>query len=122
MALWLQIILTLVLVAVGISLVALLLQLRRTAVSVENLADRARQDIHQIADDIHRISVQADALAEKANAVFELPMAIGRMATGTLQHLEAATEKGLPTWLAVALTGVRFALNLFRRKSDPARS
>jgi hypothetical protein len=122
MALWLQIILALVLVVVGGSMVVLLLQLRRTAASIGQLADCARQDIHQIADDIHRISVQADALAEKANAVMELPMVIGRMATGTLQNLEAATERGLPTWLAMLLTGLKFAINLWRRKPDPARS
>jgi hypothetical protein len=120
MALWLQIILTAVLVVVGGCLVALLLQLRRTATAMERLAESAREDIHLIAGDVHKISVQTDALAEKMNTVLELPTTLGRMTTGVLLNLEAATEKGIPSWLSILLTGLKFTINLLRRKPDPA--
>jgi len=120
MALWLQIILALVLVVLCACLVYLLLQLRTTAASVQQLADSARQDIHQIAGDIHQISARADALADKANACLDLPAGIGRAASGLLGQLQGSLDAELPTWLGILLTGLKFVLNLMRRKPDPA--
>ncbi len=114
MALWLQIILAIVLVAICGCLVPLLLQLRRTAASVQLLADSARADLRQIAADVHHLRDRADGLVDLASASLAMPLGIGRIVSGAAQALEAVLGQGGP-WMGALLTGLKFALNLIRR-------
>jgi hypothetical protein len=119
MAIWLQIILAIVLLAVGACLVPLLLQLRRTAASVQHLADSARQDLQQITEDVHHIRARADDLADLAEAGLQWPLRIGRLVSGALDTMESVMGHTRP-WISALLTGLRFALNLLRRPKAPA--
>jgi hypothetical protein len=119
MAIWLQIILAIVLVGVGACLVPLLLQLRRTAASVQILADSAREDLRQISADVHHLRDKADGLVELAEASLAMPLGIGRIVSGAAQALEAVLGQGGP-WMAALLTGIKFALNLIRRPKKEA--
>jgi hypothetical protein len=115
MALWLQIILAIVLLALGVCLVPLLLQLRRTAASVQLLADSARVDIRQIADDVHHLRSRADELADLAAVSLALPLGLGRILASIAHGLESFLGNvGLP-WMGALLTVVKFFLNLVRR-------
>ena len=119
MAIWLQIILAIVLVAVGACLVPLLLQLRRTAASVQVLAESARVDLRRISDDVHHLRDRADGLADLAMASLEWPMGLGRIVSGAVTALESILGRGGP-WMGALLTGLRFALNLIRRPKNTA--
>jgi len=120
MDLWLQIILAIVLVGVGACLVPLLLQARRTAESVQRLADSARTDLNQIAADVHHLRTRADALADLAEASLALPLGLGRIVAGAAQAVEAFLGRGGLPWMDVLLTGVKFVMNLFRRPQPAA--
>ena len=115
MALWLQILTAVVLVGVGACLVPLLLQLRRTAASVQRLAESAREDLHQIAADVHHLRNRADALADLAATSLEFPLGLSRIVAGTAQALEVFLEKAGLSWMSALLTGIKYALTLFRR-------
>jgi len=119
MAIWLQIILAIVLVAVGACLVPLLLQLRRTAASVQVLAESARVDLRQITEDVHHLRTRADGLADLAVASLEWPMGLGRIVSGAVTALESVLGGGGP-WMGALLTGLRFVLNLIRRPKTAA--
>ena len=121
MALWLQIILAIVLVALCACLVPLLLQLRRTAASVQLLAESARADLKQITDDVHHLRERADGLADLAVASLEWPMGLGRIVSGAVQTVEAFLGQGGP-WMGALLTGLKFALNLIRRPKKEAET
>jgi hypothetical protein len=123
MAIWLQIILGIVLLAVCACLVPLLLQIRRTAASVQQLAESARVDLRQIAADVHHLRGRADELADMAAAGMELPTSIGRIVTSTVQTMESLLTKVGPPWLEVMLAGLKFVLNLVHRPkpADPAK-
>lgn len=121
MAAWLQIILAIAIVAVCACLVPLLLQLRRTAVSVQHLAESARADLRQITDDVHHVRQRADALADMALASMEWPMGLGRIVSGAVQTLETFLGQGGP-WMGALLTGLKFVLNLFRRPKKAAET
>jgi hypothetical protein len=120
MAIWLQIILGIVLLAVGACLVPLLLQMRRTASSVQRLAESAREDLRQIAADVHHLRSRADELADLAATGMELPMTISRVVASTVQTMESLLTKVGPPWLEVILTGLKFVLNLVRRPKPEA--
>jgi hypothetical protein len=120
MAIWLQVILAIVLLVLCACLVPLLLQLRRTAASVQTLADSARQDLRQISADVHHLRERADGLADLATASLEFPMGLSRIVSGTAQALEGFLAKAGPPWLEALLTGLKFVLNLIRRPKKPA--
>jgi hypothetical protein len=120
MAIWLQIILGIVLLAVCACLVPLLLQMRRTAASVQQLAESAREDLRQIAADVHHLRGRADVLADMAAAGMEMPMSIGRIVNSTVLTVESLLTKVGPPWLEVMLTGLKFVLNLVRRPKSAA--
>jgi hypothetical protein len=119
---WLQIILAIVLVALAACLVPLLLQLRRTAASVQHLAESAREDIRQIATDVHHLRTRADELADLAAITLELPLGLGRIITGFAQGLEVFLTKGGLPWMTAILTVIKFVLNLFRRPKKEAEA
>jgi hypothetical protein len=115
MATWLQVILAIVLVGVGICLVPLLLQLRRTAAAVQQLAESARGDLRQVADDVHHLRGRADELADMAAASLELPLGLGRVLAGVGQGLEGFLSRDRAPWLSALLTGLKFVLSYIRR-------
>lgn len=123
MAVWLQVILAIVLVALGACLVPLLLQLRRTAAAVQTLAESARADLRQVADDVHHLRERADGLADLASTSMQLPMGISRIVAGTAQSLEAFLGRGGVPWASALLTGLKFVISFMRRpRKASARS
>jgi len=122
MAWWLQIILAVVLVVLGALLVPLLLQLRRTAVAMEHLAVSAREDLGQIAADVHHLRARADELADLLSDTLELPASLGRICASAARTVEGFLGRRGPGWLGALLTGLRFALNLVRRRREGAPS
>jgi hypothetical protein len=115
MAIWLQVVLAVVVLLLCGFLVPLLLQLRRTAAAVQLLAESAREDLRTITADVHHIRERADGLADLASASLELPIGIGRVLSGTARTLSSFLESDGSSWLSALLTGLRFAMNLFRR-------
>jgi hypothetical protein len=119
MATWLQVILAIVLVGVGVCLVPLLLQLRRTAAAVQQLAESARSDLRQVADDVHHLRGRADELADLAAASLELPLGLGkglgRILAGVGQGLEGFLARDGAPWLSALLTGLKFVISFIRR-------
>jgi hypothetical protein len=120
MAWWLQVILAIVLVVLGGFLVALLVQLRRTAVAMEALAHSAREDLGQIAADIHSIRGRAEGLADLVASGLELPISLGRIFAGAVHALEGILGKGGVAWVGPLLTGLKLALNFLRRPKKRA--
>jgi hypothetical protein len=116
MAIWLQVILAIVLVAVCACLVPLLLQLRRTAAAVEQLAESARADLRQVAADVHHLRSRADELADLASASLELPLGIGRILSGTAKAVETFLVQGGLPWMSALLSGLKFVLQFIRRR------
>jgi hypothetical protein len=119
MAIWLQVILAIALLAIGGCLVPLLLQLRRTAASVQQLAESARQDLRQITDDVHHIRTRADGLADLVESGLNWNARLGQLASGALGAVEAVLGQAGP-WISALLTGLRFAINLLRRPKHSA--
>ena len=115
MATWLQVILAIVLVGVGVCLVPLLLQLRRTAAAVQQLAESARGDLRQVADDVHHLRSRADELADMAASSMELPLGLGRVLAGVGQGLEGFLARDTAPWLSALLTGLKFVISFIRR-------
>jgi hypothetical protein len=115
MATWLQVILAIVLVGVGVCLVPLLLQLRRTAAAVQQLAESARGDLRQVADDVHHLRGRADELADMAASSMELPLGLGRILAGVGQGLEGFLARDGAPWLSALLTGLKFVISFIRR-------
>jgi hypothetical protein len=91
---WLQIVVAVVVVAVGGCLVPLILQLRRTARSVEALAESARADLGRIAQDIHETRVGVDKVVGLVERSLEFPCHHVR----SLHHLPAR-------WASIAVGG-----------------
>ncbi len=120
MGLWLQIILAVVLLAVSACLIPVLLQLLRTARSVELLAESARVDLQQITADVHHLRERADGLADLAAANLEMPLGVGRVMTGALQGLQAVLGGSGFSWASILLTGVKYFMNMIRRPKKPA--
>ncbi len=122
MSMLLQVVLSLSIATLTVFLVLLLLQARRTAQSVQQLAESARQDLHQIAGDVHEVRLKVEAVADLAEGALGLP--------STLTQLVAGVVRGLPAWFAPRhgsgrileslLTGLREAVHWFRvRKAEP---
>jgi hypothetical protein len=122
MATWLQIILAIVLLGLSAFLVPLLLQLRRTAAAVEQLAESAREDLKQVAGDVHHLSTRADALADLAVTSLQFPLGLSRIVAGTAQALETFLGKAEVPWMGALLAGVKIAMNFFRRPGKAAET
>jgi uncharacterized membrane protein len=122
MALWLQVLLAIVLVALCACLVPLLLQLRRTAAAVQQLAESARTDLHQVAADVHHLRERADALAELAAVSMQLPLGLSRIVAGTAQAIETLLVKGGIPWISAVVAGLKFVINFFRRPAPAAET
>jgi hypothetical protein len=122
MSWWLQVILALVLLAVGGLLVPLLLQLRRTAAAVQALAESARADLDLITADVHHLRARVDGLADQATGCLELPISLARMAGTASRAFETFLNPRTLAWVAPLLTGFKIALKFLRRPKKSAAS
>lgn len=93
------------------AVVPLLVQLRRTAVAVERLAQSAAVDLKQAAEDVHALRMQAELLTDS----FHLN-APGGGARGLFGGLQGG---GLEGWLAVLSGLVGLLGRIFGPKENP---
>lgn len=122
MSLVLQVVLSLSIATLTVFLVLLLVQARRTAASVQRLADSAARDLHQIATDVHEARRKLEEVADLARRAFELPSMLTQVVAGIMRGLPAAfAGPGLSGgFFRGLLTGLLKAVHWFRvRKAEP---
>ena len=112
----LSVVLGIVLMVLCAFLVALILQLRRTAKAVQDLAEGARADIHQVAEDIHQMRNQVDQVAGLAERSLGLPAALGSLAGA----IPALLGRGASPWLEAVLAVARMVMEYLKRPSPAA--
>jgi len=112
----LTVVTAIVLVVLCAFLVALILQLRRTAMAVQALAEGARADIHQVAEDIHQMRIQVDQVAGLAERSLSLPVALGNLAGA----IPALLGRGASPWLETILAVARMVMNYLKRPHPAA--
>jgi hypothetical protein len=117
---FLQLTLALVLVVLCGFLVALLIQLRRTATAVAGLADSARADLHLIASDIHHLRTRADELADQAAQVMALPVTVANILEGFLRSVEGFIGRGPSPVMDTVMLLVRMVMDWFLRRKPAA--
>jgi len=113
----LQVVIAAVLLLLGIYLVPLLIQLRKTAQAMEDLARSASKDISRVADDVHQIKLQVDEISFLARETFAMPVSLGKTLKGLFQGIPAifgsnSADLGSLGLFFGALRGV---VSLFRR-------
>jgi hypothetical protein len=111
----LQIVLALVLVALAGFLVPLLVQLRRTAKAMEELAKSTSRDISRVAEDVNHIRVQVEEVTALAKDAMALPAGLGRLAGAFTQRLPSSPGGAGSTLAELLVAGIQAALALFRR-------
>ncbi len=124
MSLALQLLLGLSIATVTIFLVILLLQARRTAASVQRLAESAAQDLRRVAEDVHEVRLRVEEVTQLAKTTFEGPSLLSQMITGLVSGIPALLGRPSPSesFLETLLTGLQTALHLFhRRKMAPPK-
>ncbi len=122
MPLILQVVLAVSVVVLTVFLALLLVQARRTARSVQLLADSARADLHQIASDVHEVRLQVGEATQLVRRAFELPSLLTEVVAGVVRGLPAFfAPKGGGRFLEALLTGLRRAVHLRRgRRTGPS--
>ena len=85
----LPIVLAVAIAILTVFLVLLLIQARRTAASVQRLADSAAGDLHQIAQDVHEVRTQVEAVTQLAKGTLELPSLLAKVVTGIVRGIPA---------------------------------
>ena len=113
MPLLLQMTLTAVLVILCAFLVPLLIQARRTARAIQILAESAREDLRSMSGDLRLCREHLDRVADQVEASLSLPAAIGRVAAHFLDRTAAP-------WIEALVTGLKIAIDFFRRPSEAA--
>lgn len=122
MSLLLQIVLSLSIAVVTVLLGMLLVQARRTAASMERLAESAAQDLRQMAGDVHEVRVKLVEVADLARGAFELPSTLTQVVAGLVRGMPAffARRRSSGRFLEALLTGIQSAVHLLRgRKAGP---
>jgi hypothetical protein len=117
---WLQIVVAVVVVAVGGCLVPLILQLRRTARSVEALAESARADLGRIAQDIHETRVGVDKVVGLVERSLEFPATAGALATTFVRSITSLLDGRPSLWVDALVTAVKFGIDFLRRPREAA--
>nr|WP_320132756.1 DUF948 domain-containing protein [uncultured Holophaga sp.] len=114
----LEIILALAVIVLVGFLVPLLLQLRRTAQAMEDLARTARNDLDHMTQDVHCIRLQTEEMAKVVGETLELPRTLSRTLTGLVQSIPAmfGRREGGSGRLELLLAGFQAAASLFRRR------
>ncbi|HEX9082095.1 MAG TPA: hypothetical protein VF768_07440, partial [Holophagaceae bacterium] len=122
MSLLLPIVLSLSIATITVLLGMLLVQARRTAASVERLAERAAEDLHQMAGDVHEVRLKVVEVAELARGAFELPSTLTQVVAGVVRGLPVffARRRASGRFIEALLTGLQSAVHLLRgRKPGP---
>ena len=96
MSLILQIVLAVAIAILTVFLVLVLIQARRTAASVQRLADSATQDLHQIATDLHEVRAQVDSVTQLAKGTLELPSLLAKLVAGIVHGVSGYFGAGRP--------------------------
>ena len=119
MPLVLQILLSVSIVTLTVLLALLLLQARRTATSVQRLADQATLDLHQVAEDVHEVRQRIDEVTRLATSALEVPSLLSQIVTGL--------ARAVPEWIRpkrssghiveALLAGLLQALHFLRGRS-----
>ena len=120
MTMILQLTAAVVLVVLCAFLVALLIQLKRTATAVASLAESARADLHLIASDIHHLRARADELADLASQGLALPATVTGILDGFLHSLENVLGRGPSPLVELVMVGVRLGMDWFRKRKPAA--
>jgi hypothetical protein len=107
MALFLQILIALVLVVLCACLVPLLLQLRRTAASLQALAESAKVDLNAISGDLHQVRTRVDQVADLTAASMALPASLGEMMATLARTLPDMLGRPSSGWIGLLLSGIR---------------
>lgn len=116
----LQIILTIVLTAVAAFLISLILQLQRTAHSVQLLAESLREDARQVTTDIHEVRLQVDRTAALVERTLAGPANAGMMAGSALQGVLGLLGRGSGALVEGLVTALRIGLDFVRRRRRAA--
>ncbi len=121
MSLILEIVLSISVATLTVLLGMLLVQMRRTAASVQQLAESAAKDLHQIAEDVREVRTRAEEVADLAKRAFEMPSALTQVVAGIVRGLPAFfVPSGSGRFFEAILTGLRHAVHLLRgRKPEP---
>lgn len=117
MSMLLQVVIALAVTTLTATLVPLFLQLRRTARSVETLAEQAGRDLSQVAEDLHATRIRVEGLADLAQRGLEHPGPLGQVIFGLVGALPAllrpSSQEGT-NFIALFVTALRSALSFFR--------
>jgi len=116
----LQITLTLVAVVLAAFLISLILQLQRTAHSVQLLADSLREDVRQITQDVHQVRLQVDRTAALVERMMEAPAAAGMMASTALRGVFGLLGRGGGALVEGLVTALRIGLDFVKRRRRAA--
>lgn len=113
----LQAVVVLVLVVTCTFLVLLLVQLRKTAIALEDLARSAAKDLAKVADDVHQIRLQSDEVASLAKDALALPAQLSKIVGGVTRAVpslfgSSRLQGGL---LEILMSGIQMATAFFRR-------
>lgn len=119
----LQISLAILLLGLGAALIPLLIQLRKTAIAMEELAKSTQQDISRVADDVHQIRIQVDEVTVMAKEALSLPSTINH---GLQEFFHAVPSLFNPkgsqfSWMNMLLGGIQTVISLFKRPSAPSK-
>ncbi len=111
----LQVVIGVVVLAVGVSLVVFLVQARRTAASVEKLAESAKVDIGRVVEDVHQVRLQIEELSAQAKKTLDLPSALGQAASSLVETLPKLFRRSEPAWMSTVGSLFQILLPLFRK-------
>jgi len=119
----LEIVLAVVALVLGACLVPLLLQMRRTAKAVQELAESARLDLNRIAQDVHQTCGQVDKVTALVEKSLEFPASASGLAAVLLRSLSALFGPTSAPWLEGLVTAVKMGLDFLRRprRAAPAK-
>lgn len=124
MTLVLQIVLIAAIVVLTAYLVPLLIQLRRTAASVEQFTQSASEDLRKISTDVHEVRLKVEETAGLATHALEHPSVLSQIILGIAGALPALLGKsdassGLMTSL---MSGVKALFSFYQRsKAAPTK-
>jgi cell division protein FtsL len=121
MSLFLQVILSAVLLLVSAFLVPLLIQARRTALAVQRFAESAAQDLQLVRQDVHGMRTRVDEVAQLARVSLEHPSVLTQVVAGVASGLRRSCRPptGPEPWLEALVTGLQSALHWMRGRAEP---
>ncbi|WP_243322229.1 DUF948 domain-containing protein [Geothrix sp. SG200] len=124
MPMLLQVVLSCAILLLTGFLVPLLIQARRTALSVQQFAESASQDLRQVSQDVHDLRLQVEAVGQLAAESLAHPTMLTQVAAGVASGLRGSFMRPtrLEPWLEALVTGLQSALHWIRgRAADPQK-